>query len=136
MGVKMGSISKDLAQSAIRRNLKRKEAQLAETLPNLEDLVNFIIRDCADPARVLELYYWSSQPQFIEAARALTNTSKATRQMLETFLTMGKPEMIDADVDANGQLRLYSRDVQMVMEKIREAGLKSVERNTEIASAV
>lgn len=87
--------------------------------PSLDQLVSHIIRDCGNAAKALELYYWSQQPGFIEAARALSGLELKIREILQSFLTMGNPSAISVTVGEFGDVHLQSDDVQDVMHKMR-----------------
>jgi hypothetical protein len=101
------------------QRLRKKAGDLNAYMPSLDQLVSHIIRDCGNAAKVLELYYWSQQPGFIEAARALSGLDPKTRGILQSFLTMGNPSMISVSVGEFGYVHLQSDDVQEVMHKMR-----------------
>ncbi len=46
--------------------------------PTLPDVVSRIVGRC-DPARLMELYYWSQEPGLLEIIRAVSAMPQATR---------------------------------------------------------
>lgn len=101
------------------QRLRKKVGDLNAYKPSLDQLVSHIIRDCGNAAKALELYYWSQQQGFIEAAQALSGLELKTREVLQSFLTMGNPSMISVSVGEFGDVHLRSDDVQEVMRKMR-----------------
>jgi hypothetical protein len=101
------------------RTTRKKGNCLNSEPPSLDQLVGLIIRDCGNAAKVLEMYYWSQQSSFLEAARALSGLDLRTRSILQSFLTMGNPSMISAAVGEFGDVHLQSGDVRNAMHKLR-----------------
>lgn len=101
------------------RTVRKKRNRLENETPDLDQLVGLIVRDCGNAAKVLEMYYWSQQPAFIEAARVLSRLDLKTRAILQSFLTMENPSMICATVGEFGDVHLQSGNIRNAMRKLR-----------------
>ncbi len=53
---------------------------------DLLELLQRIIADCQHPARLLELYYWSAEPELAEVMRQYIALSDEARIALHAFL--------------------------------------------------
>jgi hypothetical protein len=61
----------------------------------------------SDHARLLELHYFSEEPQLMDIMRVLVGLTQETREALHTFLTRASDaQEIAATVDSSGQLLL------------------------------
>src|ERR1700688_489352 len=86
------------------------------TMPRLKDrktnnrhaseLVDTLVSVCSDPARLLELYYWSTEPELLPIIRGFASLPSETRVMLERFLLVDDPKSVIADIEATGVIRL------------------------------
>src|SRR5580704_14539201 len=89
--------------------------------PSIEKLVELIIRQLDSPARVMELYYWSREPQLLDIIRSVIAMPEQTREKLEAFLSMaGDPETITATLDNSGRLSLTSSQVTDALDLMRD----------------
>ena len=89
--------------------------------PQLDRLIEHIFRQLDSPARVMELYYWSREPQLLEIIRSIIAMPAQSREQLEAFLSMaGDPATIAASIDKNGRLSLTSSHVVDALDLIRE----------------
>ena len=89
--------------------------------PELDRLIEHIFRQLDSPARVMELYYWSREPQLLEIIRSIIAMPEQTREKLEAFLSMaGDAETIAASIDDTGRLSLTSSHVVDALDLIRE----------------
>jgi hypothetical protein len=65
-----------------------------------------------DLARLRELYYWSSEPGFLEVVRTLAAMPESARAAVEAFVSMAHdPSSIIATLDPAGRLTLTSPQV-------------------------
>jgi hypothetical protein len=72
----------------------------------LADLVCTLLEG-SDRARMLELHYWSEEPQLLDIMRILIGLTDETRAALHTFLTRASAaQEIAAISEASGQLLL------------------------------
>jgi hypothetical protein len=95
----------------IRSPEKSKRAKARSSEPELAELVGRLMQR-ESPARLLELYYLSLEPELLDIMRAIIAMSAQSRETLEAFLALaGNPESITANVDGNGRLTLTSSHV-------------------------
>jgi hypothetical protein len=78
------------------------------------------------PADMLELYYWSKEPGFLQLVRAIAAMPERTRATLETFIALARDtKSVTADLDANGVLTFCSteaaRSAALAMHALNEA---------------
>lgn len=78
--------------------------------PKAEELVNAILSECRDPARLLELYYWSTEPELLPIIRSLASLPIETRQQLGAFFSATDPEHVNATTGAHGGICLVPSD--------------------------
>jgi hypothetical protein len=71
-----------------------------------------------DPSRILELYYWTAEPDVAQFVRQFLALSNSTRLTLATFIGMAQaaPESVHVKVGPNGELTLSSVAVTEVMK--------------------
>ena len=81
----------------------------ADGKPELAALVRSVVTRHADPAQVLELYYWSLDPDLTDLMRALIAVPQEARAALLAFLAKA-PDLpsVRAALDRSGQLTLVS----------------------------
>ena len=85
----------------------------------VKDIISQIVARC-DPARMMELYYWSQEPGLLEIMRAIACMPEATREALESFIAIsGNPESVVASWGATGRLSLESRGVGETLSVIK-----------------
>ena len=71
-----------------------------------------MLTECADSSRLLELYYFSREPDLLEIMRAIVALPEETRASLEAFLAMSQdPAAVGAKWDGAGRLTLPSPQV-------------------------
>lgn len=73
-------------------------------------IVNAILTECEDPARLLELYYWSTEPELLPLIRGLASLPSETRRQLGAFLRATDPALVSAMTDANCGICLVPTD--------------------------
>lgn len=90
--------------------------------PKIEETVQRLIAEYGDPARLLELYYWSQQSSLIEVIRAVSALPSKTRARLHGFLTMASnPRLIECEPREDGGVFLSSPQAAEAMAMIRQA---------------
>jgi len=83
-------------------------------------ILQLILAECEDSARLLELFYFSREPGMLEVIRALVAMPEQTRASIEAFLTMAnEPTAISATWDASGRLTLNAPQVGQAVAIIR-----------------
>ena len=87
---------------------------------DISSIVRTLMTEHADPARVLELYYWCQEPGLVDAIRALVALPKKSRAALQAFLVMVEnPRLVSATVDQFGRLTLFSPQVAETVALLR-----------------
>lgn len=75
--------------------------------PCLDAVLEHVMRQLESPKQALELFYWTREPDLLEAVRAIAAMSPQSRATLCAFLAVaGDAESVDADMDRNGNLTL------------------------------
>jgi hypothetical protein len=75
-------------------------------LQELADIVRDLVLQEGDPARVLEMHYWSQEQGVLECIRAIAVMPIEARSALQAFLTACTGHTITVSVDASGGLNL------------------------------
>jgi hypothetical protein len=92
---------------------------------DIASVVRSLVTDYAEPARILELYYWSQEPGLPELIRALMALPPAQRAALQSFFAMiSDPNFVSATIDPAGGLTLFSPDVAEALAATRNARQK------------
>jgi hypothetical protein len=77
----------------------------------LADLIESIAEQ-GDPARLLEVYYWSREPGFLEIVRTFAAMPETARAAIDAFVSIAHdPSSITATWDQAGRLTLTSPQV-------------------------
>ncbi len=72
-----------------------------------ESLVRTLAAVCDNPARLLELYYWSKEPGLMEITRGIASMSEEARAAIEAFIALaGDVKSAAVDLDARGVLTI------------------------------
>ncbi len=77
--------------------------------PQTRRLIEALISECRHPVRLLELYYWSTDPELLPIIRGFALMPNETRAALEIFVRDNNPNSIGAEIEANGQIRLMAK---------------------------
>lgn len=92
-----------------------KRARPSGSKPDLQTIVSALLADHSDPAQLLELFYWSEEPNLLPTIRALVGMTEETRAALCAYLTVARdPAGIVAHVSGEGALVLATADVASV----------------------
>jgi hypothetical protein len=77
---------------------------------NLRTVLKRLAATCREPARLLELCYWSEEPELLAVLRHYVNLPEGARDALRAFLaiTADCPETVEARLTAEGDVRLTS----------------------------
>jgi hypothetical protein len=93
-------------------------SRAARGQPRMPDVVSRIVAKC-DPARLMEIYYWSREPGLLEIIRAIAAMPEPGRQALESFFALGgDPETVVATWEESGRLTLQSNNLGEALEVI------------------
>jgi nucleoid-associated protein YgaU len=74
--------------------------------PPLAGVLKRIVDECPDPARLIELYYWSAEHELADVMRQYIALSPEVREALHAFLMLVKdqPGSVTVQIAANGEL--------------------------------
>jgi|SRR5262245_391468 len=98
------------------RRYKSKEQGRLSGLPQSAKIIQAMLAECRDSSRLLELFYFSREPDVLEIIRAIAAMPEETRASLEAFLAMShEPAAITAKWDGTGRLTLASPQVGQTM---------------------
>lgn len=75
-------------------------------LQELADIVRDLVLQEGDPAKVLELHYWSQEPGVQECIRAIAVMPIEARSALQAFLAASTGHTITVSFDGSGGLNL------------------------------
>jgi hypothetical protein len=76
---------------------------------HFEELIASLVSAC-DSALLLELYYWSIEPDFLPIIRGIASLPPETRKRLRSFLDAADPKSIFTEIDTDGSIRLIAND--------------------------
>lgn len=82
-----------------------RKAQCASTA----ELIDQLVAECRDPARLLELYYWSTEPGLLPIIRGFASLPRETQARLELFLWPAEPSAANTQIAKTGHRRTTSR---------------------------
>lgn len=83
---------------------------------DLSETVRALIAQVNDPAKVLELYYWSLEPGLLECIRAIVLMPIEARAALMAFLSVTSAgQTITATFDTAGTLSLRSPAAEKIL---------------------
>lgn len=75
-----------------------------------------LLTNVADPARLIECYYWSQEPGLLEFVRSILASPRNVRDALQAFFAASiARDAITASVDPDGALRLHSPEAAMIL---------------------
>lgn len=78
--------------------------------PDIETMFSSLISECRDPSRLIELFYWSTEPDLLPIVRAFVGLPPAAQTQIRTFLQATPPDRVHAEIDAEGNLKLSAAD--------------------------
>ena len=89
--------------------------------PDLDLLLERVIRQLDSPARVIELAYFSRERNLLDIMRAVVAMPQRVREALDAFLAMAsEPEKIVATLEGSGRLTLTSPQAAQALDLLRE----------------
>jgi len=79
-------------------------------------IIRSMLAECGDSSRLLELFYFSREPDVLEIIRAVAALPEEARAALEAFLAVShEPAAVTAKWDGAGRLTLSSPQVGQTM---------------------
>jgi hypothetical protein len=90
---------------------------------DLKKVLLRLVRDCNNPAHLVEVYYWSREPELAEVMRQFIALPEPTRAALYAFLSMakGNTDLVTISVSPNGDVTLSSPVVSELMRTMEIA---------------
>ena len=84
------------------------------------DVLKTLVEKCQYPARLIELFYWSEEPDLVEVMRHYVGLSPELRAALYAFLVLitGEPGSATVKITANGEMTFSSPAVAELARKI------------------
>lgn len=86
----------------------------------LADVLKRLVEECPHPARLIELCYWSAEPDLAEVMRDYIGLSPEARAVLYAFLALVKdePGSVTVKIAANGEMTFSSPAAVELVRKI------------------
>jgi hypothetical protein len=100
-----------------------KKADAAANVPHPDGRVRAVLRElaetCPDPGKLVELYYWSAEPDLLEMLHRLLGLPEEPREVLRAFLAMiaDCPDSVHVTVSPTGAVTLSSPAVTQLMSR-------------------
>lgn len=93
---------------------------------NVRAVLRRLAATCDNPAHVIELYYWSAEPQLITLLRRIIALPDEPREALRAFLTVTAdcPETVRVAVSKDGSVTLRSPATADAMQKTLQPSVK------------
>jgi hypothetical protein len=99
-----------------RRKLKR------ATGKSNRRLIRVLLAGCDNPAKALELHYWSKEPGLLEIMRGIVMMPEGARAAIEAFVALARDtRSVTASLDRRGLLTLASAQVTQTVALARYA---------------
>jgi hypothetical protein len=113
-------------------NIKKSPQSAPEPVSKVRAVLRELVEICPHPARLLELYYWSAEPELLETLHRYIGLPEQPRDALRAFLTMVAdcPDSVCVNVSQNGDVTLSSPVIARLMNK-----MDSLRANTDQAEA-
>jgi len=76
----------------------------------LAELLNSLVANCRDPARLVELYYWSVEPELADVMRQYVALPREVSTTLHAFLMLAAddPGSVNLRINGDGEVVLSS----------------------------
>jgi hypothetical protein len=93
--------------------------------PKLTELLKRILEECRDPARLIELYYWSAERDLAEVMRQYIALSPEVQAALHAFLMLVKddPGSVTVQIAPNGEMTFSAPAATDLAKRITEPGV-------------
>lgn len=101
-------------------NVKKTPQSAPEPVSKARAVLRELIETCPDPSRLVELYYWSAEPELLATLHHYISLPEQPRQALRAFLTMVAdcPNTVGVSVSRCGDVTLSSPVVAQLMNKM------------------
>jgi hypothetical protein len=98
-------------------NVKKSPLSAPEPISKVRAVLRELVEVCPHPASLLELYYWSAEPELLQTLHRYIGLPEHPREALRAFLTMVAdcPESVRVRVSSNGDVTLSSPAIAQLM---------------------
>ena len=98
-------------------NGKKSPQSVQESASKVRAVLRELVEVCPHPARLLELYYWSAEPDLLRTLQRYIGLPDQPREALRAFLTMVAdcPESVRVHVSRDGEVTLSSPTIARLM---------------------
>jgi len=88
----------------------RRQARQQASQQELTELLKSLVTNCRDPARLVELYYWSVEPELAEVMRQYLALPREVSTRLHAFLMLAAqdPGSVNLRINGDGEMILSS----------------------------
>ncbi|MDO8875242.1 MAG: hypothetical protein Q8M24_20535 [Pseudolabrys sp.] len=86
------------------------------------EVIKSLVTGEAEASRLLEMYYWTREPEIFELIRAYLDLPERAQRQLSDFLLKNRPQSVAAAIDEQGRLLLSADDKQGKQQNRRNAG--------------
>ena len=92
----------------------------------LIDLLKRMVADCRHPARLVELFYWSSEPELAEVMRQYIALPEEVRASLHAFLMLAAedPHSVNLRFGSDGEMILSSPATEELARRLVAPGIR------------
>ena len=93
---------------------------------SLVQLLHRLANNCKNPARLIELYYWSREPELAEIMREVVALPDESKAILHAFfrLAEGGGDAVTVTVGAEGDVTLSSPGVTRMLIRMMRAPVR------------
>jgi hypothetical protein len=111
-------------RTKVKRGHKPQRSELARLLHQLAN-------NCKHPARLIELYYWSREPELAEIMRQIVSLPEEAKGTLHAFFNLAKGDVasISVTVSADGDVTLTSPVVAELFITMMQTSAKAKSTN-------
>jgi hypothetical protein len=103
----------------------------------MDPLLETVVRRIESPERMLELLYWSREPELLDAMRVIAAMPAAAQAKLCAFLAMAADApSIKAEFDGAGKLTLSSPQIAAALAEVVEIRETRIEINPDFAPRI
>lgn len=112
----------DDSENSYRAMIRRRHSQRHE----LTEVLKRIVADCRHPARLVELYYWSAEPELAEVMRQYIALPDEVRAALHAFLMLvaDDPGSVILRITGEGEMVLSSPAAAELARKLEKPGIR------------
>src|SRR5262245_16330368 len=102
---------------------RRQQSRQEATEQELTDLLRSLVTNCRDPARLVELYYWSVEPELADVMRQYLALPRDVSTKLHAFLMLAAqdPGSVNLRISGEGEMILSSPLAAELARRLRPA---------------